>query len=135
MKPNHPGSLRPFLILWSTQSLSTLGSSMTAFALVLWSYQSQGSALSTALLSVCSYAPYVAMSIFAGALSDRWDKKRTMLVCDTLAARMGPNSLWALLFGTGKGSGAAGLFLVLGLLGVLTCLIFRRDRHIWSLEA
>lgn len=86
MKPNHPGSLRPFLILWSTQSLSTLGSSMTAFALVLWSYQSQGSALSTALLSVCSYAPYVAMSIFAGALSDRWDKKRTMLFCDTLAA-------------------------------------------------
>lgn len=86
MKPNHPGSLRPFLILWSTQSLSTLGSSMTAFALVLWSYQSQGSALSTALLSVCSYAPYVIMSIFAGALSDRWDKKRTMLFCDTLAA-------------------------------------------------
>lgn len=86
MKPNDPGSLRPFLILWSTQSLSTLGSSMTAFALVLWSYQAQGSALSTALLSVCSYAPYVAMSIFAGALSDRWDKKRTMLFCDTLAA-------------------------------------------------
>lgn len=86
MKPNNSGSLRPFLILWSTQSLSTLGSSMTAFALVLWSYQAQGSALSTALLSVCSYAPYVAMSIFAGALSDRWDKKRTMLFCDTLAA-------------------------------------------------
>lgn len=80
------GGLRPFLVLWSTQSLSTLGSSMTAFALVLWSYQARGSALTTALLSVCSYAPYVAMSIFAGALSDRWDKKRTMLVCDTLAA-------------------------------------------------
>ena len=79
-------SLRPFLILWSTQSLSTLGSSMTAFALVLWSYQARGSALTTALLSVCSYAPYVVMSIFAGALSDRWDKKRTMLACDTLAA-------------------------------------------------
>ena len=80
------GGLRPFLVLWSTQSLSTLGSSMTAFALVLWSYQARGSALTTALLSVCSYAPYVAMSIFAGALSDRWDKKRTMLVCDTQAA-------------------------------------------------
>ena len=26
------------------------------------------------------------MSIFAGALSDRWNKKRTMLVCDLLAA-------------------------------------------------
>ena len=78
--------LRPLLTLWSTQSLSTLGSAMTGFALIVWSYRQQGSALSTALLSVCTYAPYVVLSIFAGALSDRWDRKRTMLVCDTLAA-------------------------------------------------
>ena len=78
--------LRYFLILWLTQSFSALGSSMTNFALVLWLYGESGSALTTALLSVCSYAPYVLMSIFAGALSDRWDKRRTMLVCDSLAA-------------------------------------------------
>lgn len=78
--------LRYFLILWLTQSFSALGSSMTNFALVLWLYGESGSALSTALLSVCSYAPYVLMSIFAGALSNRWDKRRTMLVCDSLAA-------------------------------------------------
>ena len=64
--------LRPYLLLWSTQSLSTLGSSMTSYALVLWAYLQSGSALQTALLTVCSYAPYVLMSIFAGALSDRW---------------------------------------------------------------
>ena len=80
------GELKSFLILWFTQLLSTLGSSMTSFALVLWSYQDQGSALTTALLSVCSYAPYVLVSIFAGALSDRWNKKATMLCCDTFAA-------------------------------------------------
>lgn len=79
-------SLRPYLLLWSTQSLSALGSSMTGYALVLWLYRESGSALETALLSVCSYAPYVLMSIFAGALSDLWDKKRTMLICDLLAA-------------------------------------------------
>lgn len=79
-------ALKPWLLLWSTQSLSALGSGMTQFALVIWLYQQSGSALQTALLSVCSYAPYVLMSIFAGALSDRWDKKRTMLVCDALAA-------------------------------------------------
>lgn len=78
--------LRSFLILWVTQSLSSLGSSMTNFALVIWSYQEQGSALSTALLSVCSYAPYVIMSIFAGAISDKWNKKVTMLVSDSAAA-------------------------------------------------
>ena len=78
--------LKTFLILWSTQSLSQLGSAMTGFALTLWLYEKTGSALQTALLSVCSYTPYVVMSIFAGALSDRWDKKKVMLVCDTLAA-------------------------------------------------
>ncbi len=78
--------LRSYLLLWSTQTLSALGSGMTSYALVLWLYLRTGSALQTALLSVCSYAPYVVMSVFAGALSDRWDKKRTMLVCDLLAA-------------------------------------------------
>ena len=78
--------LKPFLTLWSTQSLSALGSSMTSFALVIWSYGQTGSALSTALLSICSYAPYVLMSIFAGALSDRWNKKLTMVVCDIFGA-------------------------------------------------
>ena len=78
--------MRTFATLHLTQALSALGSAMTNYALIVWSYQAQGSALATALLSVCSYAPYVLMSIFAGALSDRWDKKRTMLVCDALAA-------------------------------------------------
>ena len=78
--------LKNYLLLWATQSFSSLGSAMTSFALVLWLYQNSGSALQTALMSVCSYAPYVVMSIFAGTLSDRWDKKRTMLVCDLLAA-------------------------------------------------
>ena len=48
---SHP--LKNFLILWSTQSVSQLGSSITTFA-----------------LTICSYAPYVLMSIFAGALTD-----------------------------------------------------------------
>lgn len=86
MKSNEFKSLRPFFILWLTQSLSTLGSAMTGFALIIVLYRNSGSALTTALLSVCSYAPYVLMSIFAGALSDKWDKKATMLVCDSLAA-------------------------------------------------
>ncbi len=78
--------MRDFAILWSTQTLSALGSAMTSFALVLWAYRQSGSAMVTALLSVCSYAPYVAASIFAGALCDRWDKKRAMLFCDLFAA-------------------------------------------------
>ena len=83
MKPNtknFAGGMGAFFALWSTQAFSTLGSAMTNFALIVWSYQQQGSALTTALLSVCSYAPYVLVSIFAGAASDRWDKRRTCLL-------------------------------------------------------
>lgn len=83
---NRIKKLRDFYILWSTQSLSQLGSAMTQFALTLWIYEKTGSALSTAALSICTYAPYVIMSIFAGALTDKFDKKKTMLVCDLMAA-------------------------------------------------
>lgn len=78
--------LKAFIILWLTQTLSSLGSGMTSYALVIWLYQETGSALSTALLTVCSYAPYIVMSIFAGAISDTWNKKHVMLICDTMAA-------------------------------------------------
>lgn len=78
--------LKSFIILWLTQSLSALGSAMTNFALVIWIYGESGSALTTAMLAVCSYAPYVLMSIFAGAISDRWNKKAVMLICDSIAA-------------------------------------------------
>ena len=78
--------LRSFLILWITQSLSELGSAMTNFALVIWSFQQHESALVTSLLAISSYAPYVLLSIFAGALSDKWNKKITILVSDSIAA-------------------------------------------------
>ncbi len=78
--------MKTFLLLWLTQAFSGLGSAMTGYALVIWSYTQKGSALMTALLMVSSYTPYVLCSIFAGALCDKWNKKITMLVCDTAAA-------------------------------------------------
>lgn len=78
--------LKSFFILWITQSFSALGSAMTNFALVIWLYSESGSALTAAMLTICSYVPYVIMSIFAGAISDKWNKKVIMLVCDSFAA-------------------------------------------------
>ena len=78
-------ALGAFLSLWSTQTFSALGSSMTSFALVIWAYEQSGSALSTALLSICSYAPYVLLSIFAGGHKEI---NRTNLTCSDIAAGM-----------------------------------------------
>lgn len=46
-----------------------------------------------------------------------------------------PEILFCCLFGTGKSSGAAFLFLVLGFLGVAVCLGFRCSKLIRGLEA
>ena len=62
MNRNNTG-LRDFYLLWVTQSMSQLGSTMTGFALTLWLYEKTGSALSTAMLTICTYLPYVLMSI------------------------------------------------------------------------
>lgn len=39
IKKNEIFELRDFFILWSTQSISQLGSSITTFALTLWLYE------------------------------------------------------------------------------------------------
>ena len=79
-------SFNSFIILWATQTLSRLGSSLTPFALVLWAYGQTGSALDTALLTVSSYLPYILLSLPVGALTDRLDKKRLILAADSLCA-------------------------------------------------
>ena len=75
-----------FILLWATQTLSRLGSSLTLFALILWAYGKTGSAFDTALLTVSSYVPYILLSLPVGTLTDRMNKKRLMLISDTSAA-------------------------------------------------
>ncbi|HIV80199.1 MAG TPA: MFS transporter, partial [Candidatus Avanaerovorax faecigallinarum] len=79
-------SFKKYIILWISQSVSQLGSSMTAFALILWTYQQTHSALSVSIMSFCDYVPYIVVSIFAGTFVDHHYKKNVMLVSDCLAA-------------------------------------------------
>ena len=55
-------------------------------------------------------------------------------VCEPLMAALGPDAALRRLLGSGKGSGAALLFLGIAFAGVLVCLVFRGDRHLWALE-
>ena len=56
--------LRDFLILWGSQSVSTLGTAMTNFALIVWVYGQKGTASSITLLSVVrSYPQYCFASL------------------------------------------------------------------------
>ena len=78
--------LRSFLILWISQAVSTLGSSMSGFALTIWAYEQHGTASSIAWLTACSYLPSVLFCFIAGTLADKWDKKKVMLTSDFTAA-------------------------------------------------
>ena len=79
-------TLKKYIILWLSQSVSGLGSSMTGFALVLWAYGQSNSAMSVSMMSFCNYVPYVILSLFAGVFVDRHNKKSIMLVSDSIAA-------------------------------------------------
>lgn len=77
---------KKYIVLWLSQSVSGLGSSMTGFALVLWAYEQSNSAMSVSLMSFCNYVPFVLLSLFAGNFIDRHKKKTIMLASDSIAA-------------------------------------------------
>ena len=78
--------LRSFLLLWSSQTVSELGTAMTNYALVIWVYGQKGTASSITLLTICSFLPTIFFRFIGGTLADRWDKKRIMLFTDLIAA-------------------------------------------------
>lgn len=78
--------LRSFLLLWSSQTVSGLGTAITNYALIIWTYGQKGTASSITLLTLCSFLPTILFRFIAGALADRWNKKHIMLLSDLLAA-------------------------------------------------
>ena len=79
-------NFKKYIVLWLSQSISQLGSSMTAFSFVLWIYEQTHSALSISIISFCNYVPYILTSIFVGIFVDSHRKKSVMLVSDCVAA-------------------------------------------------
>jgi hypothetical protein len=73
---------RPFLLVWSGQLVSMCGSLLTTFALGLWVYEQSGSVIQFSLIPISALVPRMLLSPLAGALVDRWDRRRTMLFSD-----------------------------------------------------
>jgi len=79
----------PFFTIWTGQAFSLLGSRVADFALVWWLTQmSGGSATMLATLSLVAVLPYVLIGPVAGALVDRWFRRRVMIVADSLVAAL-----------------------------------------------
>ncbi len=83
---SRPASLwrnRDYLLLWGGQTFSSLGSSVSQLAFPLLILMLTGSPAQAGFAGALRTLPYFILCLPAGALVDRWDRKRVMLICDS----------------------------------------------------
>ncbi|HEV8581050.1 MAG TPA: MFS transporter [Thermoanaerobaculia bacterium] len=80
--------MRSFLILWSGQTVSALGTSLGSFALGVWIYEKTGSATQFAMISFVVGLVYIVANPLGGALADRWDRRLILALSNIGAALM-----------------------------------------------
>lgn len=89
---------RDYVLLWSGQAVSTMGTGISGLAFPLLVLALTHSPAQAGFVAAVSGLPYLLISLPAGALVDRWDRKRVMLVCDAIrAVNMGSIPLAAAL--------------------------------------
>src|SRR5262249_6352872 len=74
---------RDFLLLWSGQSISAAGTEIALLAYPLLVLALTNSPAQAGFVGALRSLPYVFLCLPVGALVDRWDRKRVMIVCDS----------------------------------------------------
>ncbi|MDQ2902112.1 MAG: MFS transporter [Ktedonobacteraceae bacterium] len=74
---------RDYMLLWSGQAISLIGTEVSQFAFPLLVLAITRSPALAGIAGAVSALPYLILSLPAGALIDRWDRKRVMILCDT----------------------------------------------------
>src|SRR5262249_44541477 len=75
-----------FWKFWAGQTISNLGSSFTQWAVPLLVYQLTHSPVNLGIALAASFLPYLLFGLVIGAWMDRVDRKRAMIVLDSLNA-------------------------------------------------
>ncbi|WP_114497425.1 MFS transporter [Fontibacillus phaseoli] len=79
-------SFGKFLLLWSGQLISAIGSGLTSFGLGIHVFQQTGKASAMALVTLLAFLPSLLLGAFAGVLADRYDRRLLMVLGDGLSA-------------------------------------------------
>ena len=88
-----------FMLLWSGQAVSSLGTAITQTAYPLLVWDLSHSAALVGLVGAMGTVPYICLSLIVGALIDRWNRKRVMVLCDVGRALNLGSVLVAMLLG------------------------------------
>lgn len=83
---NQKSNFPKFLLLWAGELLSAVGSGLTSFGLGVYVFQQTGSAGSMALVTLLAFVPTLLLSVPAGVLADRYDRRLLMMVGDGCSA-------------------------------------------------
>ena len=75
----------PFFAIWTGQAFSMIGSRLVQFALVWWLTRETGSGTILATATLVAVLPSIVLGPFAGALVDRWNRRRMLLAAQSLA--------------------------------------------------
>jgi DHA3 family macrolide efflux protein-like MFS transporter len=82
---SRPPGMRAFVVVWTGQFVSVIGTVMTGFALTLWAFEVTGRATDLALMGFFTLGPRILLGPIAGVLIDRWDRKTTLIAFDLAA--------------------------------------------------
>lgn len=92
--------MKKFLVIWSGELISSIGSGMTAFALSVYVYQTTGSATYVSLITLLAYLPTVLLSPLGGVLADRYDRRLLMIIGDLFSGLGLAYVLWNIQTGS-----------------------------------
>ncbi|MFW9851202.1 MAG: MFS transporter, partial [Candidatus Thorarchaeota archaeon] len=80
--------MRDFMRVFGGQAFSLIGSALVQFALVWWLAKTTASATVLVMATMMAVVPQVVFSPFIGPLVDRWDRRKVMIVSDSLTSLM-----------------------------------------------
>ena len=83
LKPKSLWRNRDYMLLWSGQVVSSMGTQVSQLAFPLLILFLTHSPVLAGLAGALRALPYLIFSLPAGALIDRWDRKRVMILCDS----------------------------------------------------
>ena len=79
-------SFQKFLLLWTGEFISAVGSGLTSFGLSVYVLERTGKASYASLIALLAFLPALLLSAVAGVLADRYDRRILMILGDGLSA-------------------------------------------------